>query len=435
MWKFISSFWSDHIRTNQFNSLLRFGVNFLIGVLLINSYLTQDEVGMLEYGLFLAFTGSFIFTFAYSSSILTRIKYQDTQSKEDFNDVFWQLFFISIVTSAGLYGLLNLLPSFGVDFMPNAFFIPISVLAGLIILVIPAELFYIIHQRAKSFFTYSLSIHLGLLALVLIGVYMKWDILSILYIYIFINLIKLLVVLFQIKPRFAIKRKVQKEWFVFTIPLFLHFVLGSSMDYLDGHIVASYLDENKFLFYRYGARELPFSMILLNAISASFIPILTKDINGLGEMKQRIKRIMHFVFPLSIVLMFVSPFLFQTFYGEDFILSAQVFNFYLLIVSSRILLPHTILYAKQDNRALLIFSAIEFVINVVLSISLISVMGITGVAFATVIAFLVNRILSIFYIKRKYEIGLDAYLPKTAYLFYMTLMVGCFLIVQFFLYE
>lgn len=435
MWKFLSSFTTDHIRTNQLNSLLRFAVSFLLGILYVRSFMTRDQVGILEYGLFLTYTGSFVFTYAYSSSMLSRISIENMASaKSQLNQIFWQLFIIGSLSVVFVFAGLKALPYLNIDFLPSSLHLVVSLIAGMIIFVIPAELYYILFQRSKAYFTYSIAVHGFHFLAIAIALYFKQSIETILWIYFVVNLVKLVVVLYHIRPSLKIDWLAQKNWLIFTAPLILHFILGSTMDYLDGHLVASFFDENQFLFYRYGARELPFSIILLNAISASFIPLLASDINQVSALKIRVRRIMHFIFPISIVLLFIAPFAFRWVYGDDFILSAQVFNFYLLIITSRVLLPHTILYAKKDNMALVWFSAIEFVVNLTLSLLLIQSMGITGVALATVIAFLLNRVLTIFYVRRKYKIAVGSYLPIKEYSIYFALLLVSFFVVQYYFY-
>jgi len=359
MQKFLSSFIHDHIRTNQLNSILRFSVAFILGIIFIHSYMTRDEVGILEYGLFLAYTGSFVFTYAYSSAILSKVNTEDLASaKSELNQVFWQLVVVGSISMLLVYGGLKLLPLLDIDFLPADLHLVVAFLAGMIIIVIPAELYYILFQRAKAYFFYSICIHGSHFLAVCVALYLEQPIQVILWLYLFVNVAKFMVVLKHIKPTLNISWTSQKGWFILTIPLILHFLLGSTMDYLDGHIVASVFDENQFLYYRYGARELPFSIIL-----------------------------------------------------------------------------HTILYAKKDNAALVWFSAIEFIVNLTLSLILIKSMGISGVALATVFAFLLNRVLTVIYVKKKYEIRLSSYLPIKEYCLYFAGLILSFGFVQYFLFS
>jgi O-antigen/teichoic acid export membrane protein len=109
--------------------------------------------------------------------------------------------------------------------------------------------------------------------------------------------------------------------------------------------------------------------------------------------------------------MLASPWLFATVYGEVFRESAAVFNVYLLVLSSRIILPQTILYGYQKGSVLMLITGLELIFNVVLSLILVQYWGLTGIAWATVVAFLLGKGLMILYNWKKLTLSPLRYLP------------------------
>ena len=120
--------------------------------------------------------------------------------------------------------------------------------------------------------------------------------------------------------------------------------------------------------------------------------------------------------------MISSPYLFPLVYSEKFALSARVFNVYLLIISSRLLLPQVIILAKQHNYILVGSAILEVIINLGLSLYLVQDFGLEGIAFATVIAYLVNKIILIGYNSFALNIPLSDYLNIKRFLFFNFLL-------------
>ncbi|MCY7327426.1 MAG: hypothetical protein LH618_02625, partial [Saprospiraceae bacterium] len=62
-------------------------------------------------------------------------------------------------------------------------------------------------------------------------------------------------------------------------------------------------------------------------------------------MKRKSLWLMHLLFPVTVVLLFVSKPLFPLLFNPDFAASAALFNIYLLLTASRVLLPNAIMLA------------------------------------------------------------------------------------------
>ena len=421
--------WTDYVKANQFASLYRFAISLLISVILVKSYLNHAEIGAFEYMFLFCYTLSYFWSFAYNSSILSRVsKFEDSDKKNQLSQIFLQLIWLGLFMAIIGVSFLLIVPSFFQFTFPTLLYWLLGAMIFFLISGILPENIYLLEQNAGKIVSFATGFYSLQLIIVLFLLFFKVSIYVLFLGYIGWQSLRFFWTVYLLKPKWQVDFKLQRFWFLYTLPLVGHFILGSGMDYLDGHLVAQFFDENQFLYYRYGARELPFSVLFLNALSAAFLPIISKNISALPDLKSRISNLMNWLFPLSCILMFLSPYLFTMVYDAEFIISAMIFNVYLLILSSRILMPQVLMYAHSDNVVLMWFSGIELLINLVLSILLMKVWGIAGIAFATVVAFLVNRLISIYFCWSKYGIRLTEYLNLKAYLVWMTLLSISFVV-------
>jgi len=223
-------------------------------------------------------------------------------------------------------------------------------------------------------------------------------------------------------------RKLARIFILFSLPLILNVLLGSVMDMIDGLFVAHYFEESFFPIFRYGAREMPFSTLLFSSLSAALIPLLIKDGMSSIQVKIRVTNLMHWVFPLAIILMFISPMIFPLVYHPRFQQSAFIFNIYLLILTSRVLIPQAYNFALHQHRIIVWTSVFEIIINIFLSFWWVQYWGVYGLAMATVVAYFVQKLILIIYNKQVNHISLGQYLPMKWYLIYTCLMVLSFFI-------
>ena len=101
------------------------------------------------------------------------------------------------------------------------------------------------------------------------------------------------------------------------------------------------------------------------------IPAIAHNLDeGLKELKEKSGKLMHLFFPLTIMLLLVSPYIYRYRFSENFVYSAQIFNIYLLLIISRVLFPQTILTGMGKNKYLLVSAILEIIINVSLSLYL-----------------------------------------------------------------
>lgn len=219
-----------------------------------------------------------------------------------------------------------------------------------------------------------------------------------------------------------------KKWGLLSLPLSLHILIGVSPEYVDAFLVEYFIEkEGAYAIYKYGARELPLVISLITALATAVLPVIAEEESkGLDLLKAKTKRLSHLLFPSAIILMFISPFLFEFFYSSNFKNSAQVFNVYLLILLTRLFLPQVLITARQNNYVLLWCGLAEFVANVGVSMLLVSSYGLFGIAIGTVAGNFIQKLLMAGYVKRSYGVSFSAYVPLKTIGFYSLALIVSF---------
>ncbi|HRW62814.1 MAG TPA: polysaccharide biosynthesis C-terminal domain-containing protein, partial [Bacteroidales bacterium] len=143
----------------------------------------------------------------------------------------------------------------------------------------------------------------------------------------------------------------------------------------------------------------------------------------LSTIKKKSLRIMHSMYPLSIFLLLFAKPIFKGIFSPEFTRSADVFVIYLLAIVSRILFPHTIIIGLKKGKVLFWISCIELVINIILSLWFVKPYGVVGVALATVITYLISKVILILYTYFAIGIKPAEYIPIKWYTFY-SIMLG-----------
>jgi O-antigen/teichoic acid export membrane protein len=230
-----------------------------------------------------------------------------------------------------------------------------------------------------------------------------------------------------------VSRSFVKEHLKLGIPLVASTFLSGSAQFVDGFIVTSKFNEETFAVFRYGARELPLAMLLANALSNAMLTRFTsreKMRSNLDQLKASVSRLTHFLFPVTSVLLVISHYIFPFVFNAEFEESATIFNIYLLLIISRLLLPQTILNGLKITKPILIASFFELMINVLLSVIFVQFWGISGIAYATVIAFLFEKLYLSAIVKTKLKIRLSEYVPIGIYLLYSSVVIVIFIFVE-----
>ena len=102
------------------------------------------------------------------------------------------------------------------------------------------------------------------------------------------------------------------------------------------------------------------------------------------------------------------------------------FNIYLLLLIPRLIFPQSVLIAGGQTRVQLYISIAEFVVNITSSLLLMQVMGLAGIAFGTVIAFVLEKLCMVFYLQHQ-GIQPGSYIPLNWLMLYSFLLLSVFL--------
>ena len=291
------------------------------------------------------------------------------------------------------------------------------------------EYIYVLKRQDRSLIQYGWIIHGLQLLAVFVPIYWGRGISGVFHGLVGWSMVKMgwLIFLLIKYGEAKLDRMVLQKIILFIAPLCVHMLLGSGMEYVDGFLVARYFEEEQFAIFRYGARELPFVSILVGALAATMIPLaVEKEKVAINQIKQQIGQMSNWMYPLTILLMVLSPYLFPLVYNASFRPSAQIFNIYLLIISSRILLPQVFLYSRQHTSILVLSALFELLLNLCLSLWLLNLYGLAGIAIATVVAYLFNKLFLLVYIWKRLNIKIEEYLDWRRYLIYNGLLLVVF---------
>ena len=187
-------------------------------------------------------------------------------------------------------------------------------------------------------------------------------------------------------------------------------------------------DEATFAVFRYGARELPLLAAITNGAMVVVLPRLTEaPAAGLDLLKASSRRLMHWIFGGAIFIMLTVPWWWTLVFTEVFRESLPLFRAYLFVVASRLLFPVPVLTARGHTRLLMGFGLLELLINILLSILLAPYFGLMGIVWATVIAYLIDKLALMAYLKYRTGIGPARYTDLRWYLGYLVVMVVAYL--------
>jgi O-antigen/teichoic acid export membrane protein len=173
--------------------------------------------------------------------------------------------------------------------------------------------------------------------------------------------------LLKIHGKFGINMVEIVKLFNSALPLIGTSLIAGSAAYIDGFIVKNYYNAETFAIFRYGAKEFPLFLIVASAFSNSMIPEVAKEgnlSNALIQIKESSRKMVIRFFPIAIVLLLTSQYLFPAVFNKDFFESHMVFDIYLLLIISRFIFAQTILIGLKQQKIVFWVSIAELVVNV-----------------------------------------------------------------------
>ncbi|MCG3166804.1 MAG: hypothetical protein POELPBGB_02586 [Bacteroidia bacterium] len=432
-----------NIRALQAFQVMRYAVLFVTGMLFAQAGLKTELIGLYEKLLFLASIISFFWVSGFIQALLaSHGKLEPNQRSEKLTAVFIVVLVCSILSFFIFRMAAASFIDYGDKFTQNL----INVFSFYLLLANPAflvEYIYLLRNKPKQILIYGIVSFSVQLVLVAFPVYFSnseltlamgftYAIFGVLISAAF-RFVWLLVLLFR-HASFKINTAEISALLKLSLPLLIAAVLSGSIEYINGFIVQRYFDDATFAIFRNGAKELPLAMLLANSFSNAMLPkfLNSEQLNqSLAELKQSALRLMHFLFPVTIVLMLLSKTLYPVLFNPSFAPSAGIFNIYLLLVISRLVFPQTVLIGLKHTKVTAFISLAEAIINIVCSILLIQFAGVEGVAWGVFIAFGIEKILLIIYLNYRLHIPIQHYTSVSWLLFYAAATFAAYLCATF----
>lgn len=427
---FIGKIYTDTTSALQYHQLWRFSCAILVGILMVKVGWDKETVAIYELIFFAAHILSFAWSTGVNNALLAYYPTLDDKRKKVllFNVILLMLTLSSIVAS-----IFWSFRSSIMELLTDEANLPYTEWIVLFLICSPAAILiqsiYLLcnePEKITRFTHWIFIIQLIIVGAAIIGFGSVKALIIGVSLWSAIKFLWLLNVMFKYTIR-QFDFSLYRNFLWFALPLTFHFILSNGMEYVDVIIVNQYFDVASFPVFRFGARELPITIILVISLTSAMIPLAVSDLtNTLVQIKERTKKLMHILFPLSAVLILLSPYIYQWVYSEEYIKSAQLFNIYLLILLARILLPQVIMYAKQRNGTIVIITVLELLLNVGLSIWWAQSLGLAGIAYATVVGNLFYTLMLIIYTKFFLGVNPSAYIPIKTYSLYLLVLLGVF---------
>lgn len=427
----------DTIRGLQIFQLLRFSFLILIRILLAKTDLTVAEIGIYDALLMIGGT----FTFFWISGLLDGLlaafpKIDDTKKPVFLFNVYLLFQFFALIISALLFFNQAFLTQLFTNY-ENGTLPYFGLMCAFWLINIPTylvEYIYVLKKKPNGIIGFGLYAFGGQMFAIILPLWLGFS-----FEYSFIALVILAITKYvwllnslRLNGKIALNFFIIRPYLLLAFPLILYFFIGSIMNYVDKVLVAKFFGVDGLAIYESGAKELPLVTALVGAIASALIAEITINLEqGLEQLKIRTKKIMPLLFGISAISMFLSPTIFPIVFNPEFEGAALIFNIYLLILASRILSPQTVLIGLNETKIILYVSIIEIFFNLIFSLLFLKYYGMAGIAFASVIAFMIERIILIIYNRKKYNIRLSQYCDVRWYAFYLVLLIGSFVVSSF----
>jgi O-antigen/teichoic acid export membrane protein len=432
----------NNISSLQVYNLLRF-TTFLVVSILLTKKLSPKEISDFEILMFLAGLVSFFWVTGIIQSFLSLYNNNktfpgektdpDVKSPEIWNAFLLLTFFSLCFVLLGLSMERNLrvfsegkeVPCYGLLLI----YVFISNPPNLI------EYIYILKNKSRNVILYGGLSHLVILASVIIPVYLGYGVREA-FLGLIASTIPRVLWLGYLLKRYArfrfswafIKTHLSLGW-----PLMVSTMLSGSAQYIDGVIVSNHFKAVDFAYFRYGAKEFPLVVMLAGGLHSALIPEFTLNPN-LSEVLERIRkkslRLINSLFPITLLLLFFSNWIFIHVFNPEFRRSADIFMIYLLLIISRLVFPQTILIGLKKTKVVMVVSIIAIVANILLSIHLLHIYGLEGVPLATAFVFVFEKAVLIAYNYFVLHIRPSLYMPWRLHITWSLVTILLFMLID-----
>lgn len=430
-----------NVRALQGFQILRQGAAILVSILLAKSVLSSEEIGTFEMLTFIGTTVSFFWIAGLNQGILPFFPKLKTAEQRPFIFNTFLLFCaISIFVIVLLFFLEKSITQLLVGQEALPYFKWYSIYLLFFMPSFLVDYIYLVNNRAKEILGFGIIVFSLQVLVVIVPLFLGKGLLGSIQGLVGLGIFRflwLLKVVFDF-GKIEWKNELMSNYLKLSVPLILYALLSGFPTVFDSWVVGwFYEDKSTFAIFRYGARELPLAIALANALSMAMIPEIAKNnnqtdwknnacANAFTTLKNKTLNLFHWLFPLSIILMLTSSWWFPKVFNPDFLESASVFNVFLLVITSRLIFPQTILIALGKTKMVLYISILETILNVILSVIFVQNFGLVGIAFGTVLAYLFEKIAIAIYLFSQHKISFSKYTPVGWFLFYSTLLTTAY---------
>lgn len=385
----------------QFFQIARYAGLFLSGVLLAKFGVPLPIIGQYEFILFLGGLVSFFWVGGIYQTLLSTY-HNESDKKGLLSKTINSQFFLGFISS--LIVIIYLFATKNANFSDSTTIILIGVYLLLNTITFFNEHYYLIKENTNKLTIYALGNFCIQLVAILIVTITNPTILNFTIAFVGISVWKTIVLLYNLRME-KIQLGIKPDWPFLKLcsPLILGLLISGSADYIDSFLVIHFFGNESFAIFKYGAKEFPLSLLLANSLSLAMVSQIAKQENsetGLQELKQQSTRLMNVLFPITWIFLIASQYLYPLIFSLAFEESARIFNIYLLLIISRMIFPQSVLLGLNRRDLILKTAYWEILINVISSLILMWKFGITGIAYGTVIAFLSEKLILIYRLKK-----------------------------------
>lgn len=416
----------------------------IISIVFTKSHLTSAEIGQFEMFMFLGGLLTFFWVTGINQSLLPLYHRNRTYQKVGDNGInkspeIFNAFLLLCIFSLVLFVLGHTVKNnFSVFHNRGNEYINLLLLYMLLSSpVCLIEYIYLLNNRSYRIFQYGLYTYTLQLILILAPLYYHKPIMWSIYGLLVITGIRWiwLLILLRRYTEMTVSVKFIKEHLYLGTPLIITTLISGSVQYTDGVIVSAfYQDSSQFAFFRYGAKEFPLVLMLANGLSNAMLSEFStreKMKESLIKIKEQSKKLMHWLFPATMVMMLIARWIYPVMFREEFHKSSGIFLVYSLMIIPRLVFPQTIIVGRKKTHITLIAAIIEIVINIPLSLLMLKLgYGMVGVALSSFVAYTINNIFLIIYLRVKMNIRAAEYIPLKVYAIYSVLISVLFILID-----
>jgi len=412
----------------QLAALMRQGVGVLVAILLAKSPLAATGIGQYEQLLYVGGVLSSFWLTGLVQALLARYANLAEAKQQAFLGL---AYVVVLLAGAGLALLAWGLQSWWLPLLVGQSRLE-GLLPFLVYLVLNLPIFlldnyYLLWKRGRELFWFAVVSHSLQLPLLLLPIYLGYGLMGGLWGLVVLAVLRQAWMLLRIRAvvQWTFDKPLARSWLTAALPLVLYALVGTLSVSFDSWLVnwAYGGDQRTFAIFRYGAREFPLAMALSAAFGAAMLPVLSKDFAaGALELRRRSLRLFHLLFPLTIVLVWSSSWWFPKLFSPTFAESAPLFNVFMLITVSRLVFSRTVLVSLNENRLVFYGSLVELAFNIVLGFMLVSQMGLIGIAWATVAAYTLEKLMMCGYLYYRYGLAPKRYIPLSWLTVYSSLL-------------